>query len=92
MLKYEGTCSLLSASQDEDGSTVCKGMASVRVDDVSLSDFRSLHKSRRFAVLEIIAVVQGEWMFANVADGKIIVKPADVDDALAEVLGLSYRY
>ena len=30
-------------------------------------------------------------MMANVRDGNVIVEPADVQDALSEMLGLSYR-
>ncbi len=30
-------------------------------------------------------------MMANVRDGNIFVEPADVQDALSEMLGLSYR-
>jgi len=40
----------------------------------------------RFAPL-----IQGEWMMANVRDGNVFVEPADVQDALSEMLGLSYR-
>lgn len=32
----------------------------------------------------------GEWLLANVRDGNVFVEPADVQDALSEMLGLSY--
>ncbi|DBB18035.1 TPA: hypothetical protein ACH3X3_003028 [Trebouxia sp. C0006] len=41
--------------------------------------------------LESMHVPDGEWMMANVRDGNVFVEPADVQDALSEMLGLSYR-
>ncbi|KAL3148061.1 hypothetical protein ABBQ38_014347 [Trebouxia sp. C0009 RCD-2024] len=41
--------------------------------------------------LNSMRVDDGEWLLTNVRDGNVCVEPADVEDALSEVLGLSFR-
>ncbi|DBA87516.1 hypothetical protein WJX77_008569 [Trebouxia sp. C0004] len=60
----------------------CSVFPSPRKDDETVH----LHKD-----LESMQVPDGEWMMANVRDGNVFVEPADVQDALSEMLGLSYR-
>lgn len=46
--------------------------------------------SQCFKDLQSSHVPDGEWLMANVRDGNVYVEPADVHDALSEMLGLSY--
>lgn len=65
----------------------------MRVDNVSFClvvySSQSLKTVSSFS--DLCCFCQGEWLLTNVRDGKIFVEAADVEEALSEVLGLSYR-
>ena len=72
---------------------IFQGLDKMRVDNVSFCklyvDCKTLKIVTSFSDL---CCLQGEWLLTNIRDGKVHVEPADVEDALSEVLGLSYRY